>query len=347
MITAVSVNKRILASIIALSLATLLIWWFWPSSNDASKTLPQDKQQVFKFERLDLALKSTDTLNEAQLQSIRDQYGEIFTTYIENIISLCSIQDPALLTKLNNFLRDAYIDSLFTDVRNSYEQSAAMEQELNNALSYFYYYFPEAPKYRMIGMVGAFQYKHALTDSGLLFGLDLHLGSQYRFYPKVRFLNNYMLPKLSKEYMVAEGIKLLLDDLVPPLNKEQLLEEMVRAGKILYLTEACMPALPDSILLGFSSAQTQWAQENERSMWEYLVKDDLIFSSDPKVISRFMSEGPFTPGLPEGSPARLATFTGWRMVVRWMEKNPTMTKQDLMQVPASDLLKQSGYKGKS
>lgn len=346
MITAVSVNKRSLVYIIAFCLIAVSTWWLWPATSNEADSLPKDKQQAFKLERLDLALKTSDTLNETQLQTIRVQYGEMFTTYIENIISLCSINDPALLTNLNNFLRDPYIDSLFDDVQSNYAQTEALEKELNAALSYFYYYFPKAPRYRMLGMVGAFQYKHALTDSGLLFGLDLHLGSSYRFYPNVRFLNNYMLPKLSREYLVVDGIKLLVDDLVPSVNKEQLLEEMVRAGKVLYLTSACMPQLPDSVLLGFTAKQTQWAFENERSMWEYLISNDMIFSSDPKVISRLMSEGPFTPGLPEGSPARMAVFTGWRMVKRLMEKNPALTKQDLLAITASDLLKQSGYKGK-
>lgn len=347
MITAVSVNKRIILTIIVLLVLAGLGLWFLSKKDQPQVQLAPEERLQFKLERLDLALTAPDSLDEKQIAQLKAQYGEMFDTYVENILSLCSASDPALPYHLNNFLRDPYIDTLFRDVKSAYSETGSIEKELSDALSRFYHFFPKAPQYRMLGMVGAFQYKHALTDSGLLFGLDLHLGRDYRFYPKVRFLNNYMLPRLEASYLVVDGIELLVDDLTPAIAKEQLYEEIIRAGKIIYITQKCMPQLADSILLGFSSAQTQWAFENERNMWEYLINGDLLFSSDPKVISRFMSEGPFTPGLPDGCPARMAAFTGWRLVERYMYKYPETSLDALLQEPAEVMLKKSGYKGKS
>jgi hypothetical protein len=346
MITAVSVNKRIFVGIIVSLAIGLVAWWIWPASKGENEPLPADKELGVTLERLDLDLTAGNGLDENQLATLRARYGEILDTYVESIISLCSAQDPALLKNLNDFLRDPYIDTLFTDVALAFANTQALEKELNTSLSRFYQLFPNATRYRMIGMVGAFQFKHALTDSALLFGLDLHLGRDYRFYPKVSFLSQYMLPRLEPSFLVADGIKLLVDDVVPPVGKDQVLEEMVRAGKILYLTKKCMPEVEDSVLLGFTGAQTLWAKESERNMWEYLLDQNLLFSSDPKVIGRLMNEGPFTAGLPEGSPARMAAFTGWRMVVRYMEKQPDTSIESLLKLDAGELLKKSAYKGR-
>ncbi|MBA4304469.1 MAG: hypothetical protein C0424_09625 [Sphingobacteriaceae bacterium] len=346
MITAVSVNKRIIGVLIACLVLAAMAWFFWPAARIGKTSELANETSAVTFERLDLALTEGDSLTEDRLATLRVQYGEIWDTYLENIISLCSAKDPDLPKHLNAFLADPYIDTLFSDVQKAYGQTAEIEAELHQALSYFYLLFPKATRYRMIGMVGAFQYKHALTDSALLFGLDLHLGCDYRFYPKVSYLTQYMLPRLEKSHLVADGIKLLVDDVVPPIAKDQVLEEMVRAGKVLFITKKCMPNLNDSILLGFTASQTQWAKDNERNMWEYLIAQNILYSSDPKVIGRLMNDGPFTAGLPEGSPARMAAFTGWRMVERFMDKQPEITIEELLQTAAAELLQKSAYRGK-
>lgn len=347
MVKAAFGNKRILWFFIVLLLCAIL-WWYWrEQSGRPLVKLPADAKVQIKIERLDLALKQTDTLNQNRVQALKAKYGEIFKVYVENVVALTGVNDPELYVELNAFLSDPYIDTLFGDVAKRFDQTDYIEAELSEALSYYHYFFPDAPRIRAVGMVSGFQYKHALSDSSLLFGLDLHLGKDYPFYAKVSYLTNYMLPRLEAAYMVSDGIKLLIDDLIPPVEGNQLIDEVVRAGKILYIAKSCMPALHDSILLGFTADQTYWAYDSERSMWEYLVEQNLLFSSDVKVISRFMNDGPFTAGLPEGSPARMAAFTGWRMVHRFMNKHPDLPLADLPGISAAEILKKSGYKGKS
>ena len=347
MVTAASGNKRILWLFIVL----LLLgggWWFWrQTSGRTAVELPDAARISVKIERLDLDLMKTDSLDAARVQELKLAYGEIFKAYVENAVALSGVNDPELYVELNAFLRDPYIDTLFLDVATRFSDMQEFEQELSAALSHYYYFFPKASRVRVASMISGFQYKHALSDSGLLLGLDLHLGQNYPFYPKVSYLTQYMLPRLEPSHLVADGIKLLVDDLVPPAEGNRLLDEMVRAGKILYIAKYCMPELADSILLGFTGKQTAWAFDGERSMWEYLIDQNLLFSSDVKVISRLMNDGPFTAGLPDGSPARMATYTGWRMVHRYMDKNKDVTLEELLTIPASEILKKSGYKGKS
>ena len=347
MVTAASGNKRILWVSIVLLLLGGVWWYFNQTSGRSAVELPEDARITVKIERLDLDLKKTDSLDASRIQELKLTYGEIFKAYVENAVALTGVNDPGLHEELNAFLRDPYIDTLFRDVAIRFSNIHEIEKELSSALSYYYYFFPKTSRVRVASMISGFQYKHALSDSGLLLGLDLHLGRDYRFYPKVSYLTSYMLPRLETRFLVADGIKLMVDDLVPPADGNQLLDEMVRVGKILYITKNCMPDLADSILLGFTSQQTAWAFDGERNMWEYLIDQNLLFSSDVKVISRLMNDGPFTAGLPEGSPARMASFTGWRMVHRYMDKNKEVSLEELLETPPSTILKKSAYKGKS
>ncbi len=347
MVTAALGYKRILWFFIVLIIMGVAFWYWSQSSKRPAVSLPKEAMISVKIERLDLDLTQTDSVDAMRVQQLKQAYGEIFQAYIENAVALSGVNDPELYVEINNFLRDPYIDTLFRDVAVQFQDMEAFEQEMSMALSYYHYFFPKASRVRVAGMISGFQYKHALSESGLLLGLDLHLGRNYHFYPKVSYLTDYMLPRLEPSHLVADGIKLLVDDLVPAPEGNQLLDELVRAGKVLYIAKSCMPQLNDSILLGFTGKQTAWAFDGERSMWEYLVDQNLLFSSDVKVISRLMNDGPFTAGLPDGSPARMASFTGWRMVHRFMNKNKGVTFEELLNTPASEILKKSGYKGKS
>lgn len=347
MVNATSGSKRILWFFIVLLLFGAAIWLWMNSFERKSVRLPQEAMLSVSIERLDLDLTASDSLTADDVQKLKQQYGEIFKAYVENAVALSGVNDPELYAELNAFLRDPYIDTLFRDVAVSFKDMKALEQELGMALSYYYYFFPKATRIRVAGMISGFQYKHALSDSGLLIGLDLHLGRNYPYYSKVSYLTDYMLPRLEPSHLVADGVKLLVDDLVPPASGDQLIDEMVRAGKIIYILKNCMPEVSDSVLLGFTGPQTDWAFEGERNMWEYLVEQNLLFSSDVKVISRMMNDGPFTAGLPAGSPARMAAFTGWRMVHRYMEKNEKVSLEQLLQISSAEILKKSGYKGKS
>ena len=52
-----------------------------------------------------------------------------------------------------------------------------------------------------------------------------------------------------------------------------------------------------------------------------MIDQDLLYSSDPLVIRKFIQDGPFTAGMPEGAPAMLGKWIGWQIVRNYMQKN--------------------------
>ncbi|MFN3529672.1 MAG: hypothetical protein ACK417_07105 [Bacteroidia bacterium] len=329
----------------------LLLLWLWLGRETKRKAieLPDSAKMEVRIHRFDQELYALkDSLSPQRMSQLRQKYGNFFKIYIEEIVALTGINDPGLHEELGAFLSDPYIDTLFRDVQKQFPELSAIEAELSEAYSYFYYLFPDQPFYRPMGMVSAFQFKNALSDSALMLGLDLHLGRHYVYYPKVSYITAYMLPRLEPNRMVPDAMRMMIEDMLPPMGSQpNLISEMVNAGKALYVLQSIIPGIADSLLLNYTAEQSAWAATNELSIWEYLLNENLLYSNDRRMITRLMNDGPFTAGLPQDSPPRLGAFVGWKMVSRFMNKNKEVNLPELLQTPPQEIVKASRYKGKS
>ena len=91
-----------------------------------------------------------------------------------------------------------------------------------------------------------------------------------------------------------------------------------------------MPEASPAQLMNWSEEQWQWAMTHERSIWQELQPQDVMFSNSPREVMRWFQEGPFTRAgaIPQESPDRLGMFIGWRMVESHL--TPETTTQELM-----------------
>ena len=116
-----------------------------------------------------------------------------------------------------------------------------------------------------------------------------------------------------------------------------LTEQMIRWGKIIYLTEAAFPQKDQAILLRYSNEDLKWALDQEQEIWNYLVREKLLFKLDERLKINMLNEGPFTVGLPEKGPDRLGQFMGWRMVKKYMEIK-RVSVEELIKTPYTAIL---------
>jgi uncharacterized protein YjaZ len=108
-----------------------------------------------------------------------------------------------------------------------------------------------------------------------------------------------------------------------------------------------LPGTPDELKIGYTPDQLEWCRENEKSLWKMMIDQELLYSSDPLVNRKFIQDGPFTAGLPEGAPAMLGRWIGWQIVRSYMKKHSETDLLHLFELSDSQLiLSQSGYKPK-
>ena len=211
----------------------------------------------------------------------------------------------------------------------------------------------------IIGMVGLFQYQTALTDSTLWLGLDMFMNEDYRYYPSVENLYQYQRRSTAPRYMPVAVARTLAEDWVlENLNvaskrEATLLDKILREGQTLACMRWLLPEIHDTLLLGYSGAQWKWIKNNQGLVWRDLVSQDLLFSGDPAILSRYLHDGPFSSGYPQQSPPALGLFIGDAVVQKWIQGNretgavqPWTLLLKNRDLPSTQILKKSGYKGR-
>ena len=111
---------------------------------------------------------------------------------------------------------------------------------------------------------------------------------------------------------------------------DNLLNNMIYEGMLMYFTKRLIPNQPDSLIFGFSPQQMRWCKQNESEMWAYLIEHKMLFNADSFTIKKFVNDAPFTHNFTRESPGRAAVWLGYRIVERFMERNKDYTLSMLM-----------------
>ena len=105
----------------------------------------------------------------------------------------------------------------------------------------------------------------------------------------------------------------------------------------------------DTIKIGYTGAQIAWCEQFEGNIWAYLLENELLYQTDYQKIQTYLTDGPFTPQLGENrsSAPKLGVWMGWQIVRKYMEENPSVTLQQLMnETDAQKVLTRAKYKPK-
>jgi hypothetical protein len=120
---------------------------------------------------------------------------------------------------------------------------------------------------------------------------------------------------------------------------------MIASGKIHYAIKKLIPDVPDSALFRYTALQASWANKYEKEIWQYLMTQNLVYSTEIRSKSRFLDDGPATLELDPKAPPRLGEWIGNSIVTGYMEKYPENSLQDLFAKSGSEIFRNSGYRG--
>lgn len=304
-----------------------------------------------KIERFDQDLYAAKNKNIAQTDiNLAKKYGFFYDDYIHKMVGNYSYSNADILKTL--YKDKAYtdltheVDSVFTDLK-------PIEADLTETFKYIKYYYPNAKVPRFIAFVSGFAVQTPVGDNYFGIGLDMFLGKNSKFYRAIvqsvplylsrRFTPNNIVPRVAETYAFEE--------LFPEQDNDRtLLAKMIYKGKLLYFLDEVLPEnTPDSIKIGYTDKQLAWCKNFESNIWAYFLENDLLYQTDYQKIQVLLSEGPFTPGIGEKneSAPKLAVFSGWQIVRKYMKENPKVTLQQLMaEQDAQKILSASKYKPK-
>lgn len=304
-----------------------------------------------QLQRFDKDFFSVDTTHiDKSLQQLHQKYPSFLQDFVFKILALPAQPDSSLVVEqeVKAFIR-SYVpiktsaDKLFTDLNPT-------EKDIRRGLQFVKYYFPayNLPK-KLITFIGPINsYGNILTTDALAVGLQLYMGKDFSLYQSEagqELYPAYISRRFDKEYIPVNCIKTIIDDIFPDNNAGRpLVEQMVQAGKRLYVLDQLMPATSDTLKTGYTQKQLEGCYANEETIWSFFIQNDLLFTADPSLTKDYMNDAPQTQAFGKDSPGFIGQFAGWQIVKKWMAKNEKVSLEQLLQTNPKTIFDQAKYK---
>lgn len=292
-----------------------------------------------------------DTANiDQSLQRLHEKYPVFLQDFIFNILALPPQPDSiaAVQRGVKSFIHS--YQSIYDSAEVIYASMNDVQDEVKRGLQYVKYYFPA---YRLPAKIITFigpinSYGSILTTDALAVGLQLYMGSNYSLYQSQEgqeLYPTYISRRFKREYVPVNCMKNIVSDMYPDNSAgKPLIEQMIEAGKRLYLLDAFLPETADTIKTGYTKDQLDGSMKNEELIWSFFVQNDLLYATDPSITKDYMNDAPNTSVLGTASPGFIGQFVGWRIVQKWMEKNDKITLAELMKTNPRTIFNEAKYK---
>jgi gliding motility-associated lipoprotein GldB len=296
--------------------------------------------QIQRFDRDFFAI-NTDSV-ASSLAVLQEKYGRFLDLYISQIIGNPSSEEETV----RRFLTHPVYREFYSDCETKYADVSDLEAGFTAAFKGVKYYFPDIPIPDVYTHVSGFG-DIIVVDEGLIsVSLDYYLGADYKNYEYVDGIHSYMLPNMRREKIVSDAVFWwLTTEFSDNIDAPKLLDNMMYYGKIMYLTELFLPDEKEENLIGYSRQQWNWCRANESKMWNYMIENRHIFSTEVLLTAKYINPAPFTSYFTEESPGRTGIWIGWQIIRSYMNKNKDVTLHELMNnFNAQDILEKSGYR---
>ena len=301
----------------------LTLCLFFACSQDPFKISIEGIQIDLKFFNLDSALRNS---TDKELLTLKSKFKKNNSSLLDYTFGYCmggNMQtDTSYINGIRRFYSNNYIRRLGGTIKKTLGDFSSEKKELLIAFSRLKAFFPREKIPKTIYFINSsFSASVFSTEKEIAIGVERYIGSKEKVIKELPTNQFYTWIKngMKKEYLTRDVIAGWLMTHYCTEKSENYASEMMRWGKILYITQGTLPNVKTNTILRYTNKQFNWALKNEGVFWKYLVENELLFKTDEKTRSNLLNEGPFTGGLPEESPDRLGQFLAWRIVHQYME----------------------------
>lgn len=277
----------------------------------------------------------------SSLKSFHSIHPEILDYQLGHCLGVGSLKDTGTIKRIKLFTNDPFIKRIEKHISTKFSSLNKEKSNINTGFKHLKYHFPSAKTPSSIVFMNSFFASSVFcTEKEIGIGLERYLGEKTDVIQELPSQDIFQWVKegMNPDFLERDVLTAWIMTHLVPEDNENTAAAIIRWGKIIYLTEACFPKEKKNIILRYTEADYKWALENEYAFWKYLVDEKLLFSTNERDRSNFLSEGPFTIGLPEKGPDRLGQFLGWKMIHSYLKENPSTTPKQLINIHYNQIL---------
>ena len=316
----------------------LLASWLFSFYSDAEKL-------DLKVNRFEQALFAINAENVVELSSKwKADFGTFDEVFASQIMHKGNLTDEEYHQELLTFTQHKDMREAYDSVAVLFADFSAIEAELEFAFWQFSDDFPSYPIPEITTFFGGFNYGVVTYDNNIAIGLENFLGENSKYYSLLGN-PNYLRFQKQKKFIASNVMEVWLNEYFQQyLGGRDLLSQLIYKGKVMYCIDKMLPELAMQDKFRFTAEQMDWVKENEVSIWQYIVHEDLLFSKDEQQFRTLINYAPFAKGMPPESPGRVAYYIGYKMVSEYMDNNEIDMEELMYLSDSRQFLRQSKYK---
>lgn len=302
-------SKNILSH--AIKSLCIISAFFWGGCRKSAET----KVEPVPVLRYDIAVMQLDTANlQQELQKLSDS----FPLYLAG----ADWQNPRNLMRIKNFIEDPLVQLSYSKIQQQYAGSENLGWQLARIFDNTRKLFADFKDPQVYTYISYLDFVNRIVyiDSALSIALDVYIDGNEAQMDEIG-IPRYMSRKLNAAHLNADVARVLGSSLIRQ-ERQSLLDHIVYEGKVVCFMEKVLPKESMEHIFGYDRKQLLWCKAHEKEVWQYIVKQNLLFETNPLKFRHFVNEGPFNPLL-EGAPARLSQYVGWRIVHAYLKKSGT------------------------
>ena len=242
---------------------------------------------------------------------------------------------------LNDTLRD-----IFDSVQNIFKGDLFNQSQIMSGYCKYKSYFPNETLSIITYIEGSFDYRYPVvySDDKLYISIDLFLGSDHSFY---NTLPKYIRISHDRKYIPSISFLALAGKHIPFSETNTFISTILYYAKAYYFTKYMLDGVENHVLFKCSVDKMNWCEKNEITIWEYMMENDYLFSTDPELNERFVYLSPFSKfglSIDQYSPGGVGVWIGLQIIESYVKYNNVSLYDLLNEQDYNKILNKSGYR---
>ena len=157
------------------------------------------------------------------------------------------------------------------------------------------------------------------------------MGEDYPLYK--RFFYDYQRKSMKPERILPDCFNFyLLSEYPYPEDRGRLIDRMLHRGKLEYIVSEILNYKTFGEELGYTKEEEEWCEYNRFKIWEYMMQNGHLYSTDPMVQRKYLKPAPNTAFFGDQSPMMDGVWMGMQIVESYMKNHKEATIKDLLEM---------------